>query len=233
MKETNYDHFAAAYSTENQGSLLNAYYERPAMLKLAGGVEGHQVLDAGYGSGPLMEELRNRGANVVGFDASAAMIDLARSRLGSAADLSVADLSRPLSYSDDSFDEVMASLVLHYLKDWVAPLREFRRVLRPDGRLIVSVNHPILYPWTRPGQDYFKLTRYSDERTFDGQSAKLTYWHRPLHMMTDAFSEAGFRIEVLSEPGYSPEAPAEIIPPQFKDRTAFLSFIFFVLRPDG
>lgn len=125
-----------------------------------------------------MEELRNRGANVVGFDASAAMIDLARSRLGSAADLSVADLSRPLSYSDDSFDEVMASLVLHYLKDWVAPLREFRRVLRPDGRLIVSVNHPILYPWTRPGQDYFKLTRYSDELTFDGQSAKLTYWHR-------------------------------------------------------
>lgn len=83
MKETNYDHFAAAYSTENQGSLLNAYYERPAMLKLAGGVEGHQVLDAGCGSGPLMEELRNRGAHVVGFDASAAMIDLARSRLGS------------------------------------------------------------------------------------------------------------------------------------------------------
>lgn len=52
MKETNYDHFAAAYSTENQGSLLNAYYERPAMLELAGGVEGHQVLDAGCGSGP-------------------------------------------------------------------------------------------------------------------------------------------------------------------------------------
>ena len=38
------------------------------------------------------------------------------------------------------------------------------------------------------------------EYTFSGQNAVLTYWHRPLHAMTAAFTEAGFQIAVISEP---------------------------------
>jgi SAM-dependent methyltransferase len=41
-----------------------------------------------------------------------------------------------------TFDDVTASLVLHYLQDWGPALAELRRVLRPGGRLIVSVDHP-------------------------------------------------------------------------------------------
>lgn len=47
-----YDSFAEAYSAENESSLINAYYERPAMLDLAGDVVGRRILDAGCGSGP-------------------------------------------------------------------------------------------------------------------------------------------------------------------------------------
>jgi hypothetical protein len=46
-----YDSFAEAYSAENEASLLNAYYERPAMLALAGDVAGRRILDADCGSG--------------------------------------------------------------------------------------------------------------------------------------------------------------------------------------
>ncbi|MBV1780507.1 class I SAM-dependent methyltransferase [Paeniglutamicibacter sp. ABSL32-1] len=229
-QDTNYDTFAEAYSAENETSLLNGFYERPAMLELAGDVSNHRILDAGCGSGPLAAALHDRGAQVTGFDSSEAMIRLARERLGAGADLLTADLARPLPFADDSFDDVVASLVFHYLEDWVGPLEEIRRVLRPEGRLIMSVNHPILYPWTHPGTDYFVPARYSDEHTFNGQSATLTYWHRPLHAMTDAFAAAGFRIETVSEPPYSTDAPPEIIPPQFTGRTSFLSFVFFVLR---
>ena len=131
------------YSAENEVNLHNAYYERPATLALAGDVAGRRILDAGCGSGPLFAALRDRGAFVTGFDKSAGMLELARQRLGDDADLQVADLGRPLPFPDGAFDDVIASLVLHYLEDWTAPLAELRRVLKPGGRLIASVDHPL------------------------------------------------------------------------------------------
>jgi hypothetical protein len=58
----------------------------------------------------------------------------------------------------------------------------------------------------------------------------LTFWHRPLHAMTDAFTRAGFKISVISEPPFSPETPRELLPPGLGDRTAFLCVLFFVLE---
>ncbi|MGY5883412.1 class I SAM-dependent methyltransferase [Modestobacter lacusdianchii] len=229
MKVNDYDSFGAAYSAENDVNLLNAHYERPAMLDLLGDVRGRRVLDAGCGSGPLAAELRARGAVVTGFDSSAVMVDLARERLGEDADVQVADLSAPLPFADGTFDDVTASLVLHYLRDWSAPLSELRRVLRPGGRLVLSVNHPSLYKMLHPESDYFALTEWSDEYDFAGQHAVLTYWHRPLHAMTDAFTGAGFQLARISEPPWSPDTPAELLPPQFAGRTSFLSFVFFEL----
>jgi len=230
MKADHYDSFAADYSAENESSLLNAYYERPAMIDLAGDVDGHRVLDAGCGSGPLSAALRAKGAIVTGFDGSPAMLELARQRLGDDAALHVADLSRPLPFADGAFDDIVASLVLHYLRDWATPLAELRRLLKPGGRLILSVNHPIVYKLLYPDADYFAITRYSEENTFNGQSAVLTYWHRPVSAMTDAFAAAGFRVSVISEPPFSPDTPRELLGPTFADRTAFLCFIFFVLE---
>src|SRR6185436_8572375 len=230
MKADHYDSFAADYSAENESSLLNAYYERPAMIDLAGDVDGRRVLDAGWGSGPLSAALRAKGAIVTGFDGSPAMLELARQRLGDDAALHVADLSRPLPFADGAFDDIVASLVLHYLRDWATPLAELRRLLKPGGRLILSVNHPIVYKLLYPDADYFAITRYSEENTFNGQSAVLTYWHRPVSAMTDAFAAAGFRVSVISEPPFSPDTPRELLGPTFADRTAFLCFIFFVLE---
>jgi SAM-dependent methyltransferase len=201
------------------------------MIGLAGDVDGRRVLDAGCGSGLLSAALRAKGAVVTGFDASPAMVELARERLGDDADLHVADLGRPLPFADKTFDDVVVSLVLHYLRDWTEPLAELRRVLKPGGRLLLSVNHPMAYKVFYPDADYFAVTEYSEEYTFaDGGSMVLTYWHRPLHAMTDAFTEAGFRISVISEPPFSPDTPRELVPPQFADRTAFLCFLFFVLE---
>ena len=79
---------------------------------------------------------------MAGVDKSTSMLELARRRLGSDASLLVADLASPLPFSDGAFDDVVASLVLHYLEDWGPTLAEFRRVLAPGGRLIASVDHP-------------------------------------------------------------------------------------------
>jgi SAM-dependent methyltransferase len=230
MTATDYDAFARAYSAANESSLFNAYYERPAMLRLAGDVSGRRILDAGCGSGPLAAALGAGGAAVTGLDVSAAMVDLARERLGEDADLHVGDLGAPLPFADAEFDDVVASLVLHYLEDWTGPLSELRRVLKPGGRLMVSVNHPCAYAIVYPEADYFAVTRYSEDYTFDGEVTWLTFWHRPLHAMTDAFAAAGFRIVTVSEPSPAPDTPAELLPPGLEEGRSFMCFLFFVLE---
>ncbi len=229
-----YDGFAEAYAAETESSLLNGYYARPAILDLAGNVAGRRILDVGCGAGPLFAALRDRGAIVTGVDPSVKMLELARRRLGEGAALQQADLNDPLPFPDDAFDDAIACLVLHYLEDWTAPLAELRRVLAPGGRLLVAVNHPFVYKYTNPeGGSYFSTHEYGLECTFSGQSVLLSQWHRPLHAITDAFTEAGFRISVVSEPPPAPGAH-ERFPDQVKTAdSAFLCFLFFVLEADA
>jgi ubiquinone/menaquinone biosynthesis C-methylase UbiE len=226
-----YDSFAEAYAAETESNLINGYYTRPAILDLAGDVAGRRILDVGCGAGPLLEALRGRGAIVTGVDPSTKILELARRRLGDSAALQQADLSYPLPFPDGAFDDVIVCLVLHYLQDWTVPLAELRRVLAPGGRLIVAVNHPFTYKLAHPDGDYFATREFSEENTFSGQSVVLTYWHRPLHAITGAFIDAGFRIAVMSEPSPAPEA-RELFPDDLArfPSGAFLCFLFLVLE---
>lgn len=228
-----YDGIAEGYAASNETSIYNAYYERPAMLELAGDVAGRQILDAGCGAGPLFAALRDRGAAVTGIDASAGMLEVARRRLGDAAHLRVADLSEPLPFPDNAFDDVVASLVLHYLRDWNPVLAELRRVIRPGGRLILSVDHPFAI-FTLQRMDgnkvnYMETYSWSEEWSMGGQTAELTFWTRPVHAMTDAFAAAGFGIEVIKEPVPVAEAE-ELYPDDFRSLTNNPCFLLFLLR---
>jgi SAM-dependent methyltransferase len=230
-----YDSFAEAYTAESDAGIQNAYYERPAILELAGDVAGRRILDAGCGSGPLFAALRDRGAIVTGIDTSTGMLEMARRRLGDGADLQVADLGSPLPFPDGAFDDVVASLVLHYLEDWGLALAELRRVLKPGGRLIVAVDHPFaiqaIHVLAGRRTNYFATYSWTEEWTMGGQTAMMSFWHRPLHAMIDAFTAAGFRISVVSEPQPVPEA-RELFPDGFRMLSTNPSFLFFVLHAD-
>jgi SAM-dependent methyltransferase len=162
------------------------------------------------------------------------MLELARKLLGDDADLQVGNLGSHLPFPDDTFDDVTASLVLHYLEDWGPALAELRRVLKRGGRLIVSVDHPFAANlWQREAglkPDYLAIYNYVVEWEIGGQTALLRFWHRPLHAMTDAFTSAGFQIAVISEPAVSPDTPCELLPDDIADRRRFLCFLFFVLH---
>ncbi|GAA2135711.1 class I SAM-dependent methyltransferase [Actinomadura napierensis] len=200
------------------------------MLALAGDVTGRRILDAGCGSGPLTAALRDRGAIVTGIDASAGMLALARKRLGDGAALHVADLKDPLPFDDGAFDDVVASLVLHYLEDWGPTLAETRRVLRPGGRLIASVDHPfVAYTISEPRPDYFATTGYAFEWMLNGRLVPMKFWRKPLHAMTDAFTAAGFRLAAISEPQPDPAA-RELFPDDVHDLATRPCFLFFVLE---
>ena len=78
--------------------------------------------------------------------------------------------------------------------------------------------------------DYFATYSYTVEWTAGGQAAVLRFWTRPLHAMTDAFTAAGFRIAVISEPAVAPDTPRELLPDDVAESGRMLGFLFFVLH---
>ena len=108
-------------------------------------------------------------------------------------------------------------------------------MLKPGGRLIVSVDHPFAGNlWHREAglkPDYFATYSYTVEWTAGGQSAVLRFWQRPLHTMTDAFTAAwlphnGHR-RAAGRTGYPPRAA----PSQRRGRA--VDPRLSVLRPAG
>ena len=67
-----------AYQQHAENSAYNAHYDRPAVLAILGPVGGMHVLDAACGPGFYTKELLARGADVTAFDASPAMLELAK-----------------------------------------------------------------------------------------------------------------------------------------------------------
>ena len=102
---------------------------------------GQRLLDVGCGPGTITVDLAARVSpgEVVGVDASAAVLEIARSAATDAGvriEFRTAD-AMDLPFEDDSFDVVHAHQVLQHLTDPVAALREMARVCRPGGVIAV------------------------------------------------------------------------------------------------
>lgn len=190
---------AASYAAHAADSPYNAHYDRPSMLELCGDVAGLRVLDACCGPGLYAAELLKRGAFVVGFDASGAMVGLARERLGRRAELHQLILGEPLPFPDESFDLVLCALAIHYVDDREAALAELHRILRPQGALMLSTQHPTT-DWLRKGGSYFDVVVESDTWRRDSGEWEVRFWREPLSSLCEAIYRAGFVIERLVEP---------------------------------
>ncbi|GAA0604899.1 hypothetical protein GCM10009416_48140 [Craurococcus roseus] len=118
----------------------------PTLLRLAGVAPAQRVLDVATGTGIAAEaaaEAVGPSGRVVAADVSPAMLEKARARLGAAAGVSFAlEDGQALSMPDGEFDAVLCHLGLMFFPDPAKGLAEFRRVLRPGGRVAVSVNAP-------------------------------------------------------------------------------------------
>ena len=203
-----YQAMAEAYADDADVDPMKVSYDRPAILAMAGDVRGKRVLDVGCATGALTEALADRGAQVTGVDVNPRFIELARARLGDRAVFEVADISAPMpTLGDESFDIVTASLVLHYLRDWATPLREFARILRPGGLLLVSTHHPTQdVGIADPPADYFETVLLTDTWRKAGRTFEVRFYHRPISAIVDALADAGFLIERIPEPAPDPDA---------------------------
>jgi SAM-dependent methyltransferase len=202
-----YERLADAYAEKIDKKPHNAYLERPTTLSLLPDVRGKRVLDAGCGPGVYSDWLVRHGAEVVALDASPRMLEHARERLGDAVDLRLHDLTDPIDFLEDgSIDVVLAALVMDYIEDWVPVLREFRRVLKGSGALVLSVGHPAIDFVLKEGaEDYFRVERTEMLWTGFGTPVLMPSYRRPLDSITESLHEARFLIERLVEARPTPE----------------------------
>jgi SAM-dependent methyltransferase len=134
---TSYDRVAARYERAFLDELDGKPRDRQILDAFAAAVSG-PVADVGCGPGQVGAYLRGRGLRALGIDLSAEMSRLAAARLDAAA---VADM-RELPIPDRAIGGLVAFYsIIHVRRSELGEvLREFRRVLRPGGRLLVSAH---------------------------------------------------------------------------------------------
>jgi len=225
-----YDRLASVWSATTDDGPFNGYLERPAFRSLVPpNLSGATVLDAGCGSGAQAEWLLEQGAEVVGFDLSPAMVEEARRRCAGRGRFFVADLAEPLPLHANSFDGVTCSLALHYLEDWTVPLRSFACALRPDGWVVLSLDHPFGPPLATQRGGYFETELVSDTWRKADIEVIQHFWRRPLSATIDAFANSGFVVERVAEPLPSTEALGRF-PEELTQLVGVPTFVVYRLR---
>jgi SAM-dependent methyltransferase len=127
--------------------------EEPAVWSLIDRLSPGRALDAACGTGRHARHLSSLGHRVVGVDNAPEMMQRARAQLADAQWVE-GDL-RAVPLAGGGFDLVVSGLALAHLPDLGPPISELARVLRPGGRLVISVLHPFqaYLGWHAPFED--------------------------------------------------------------------------------
>jgi SAM-dependent methyltransferase len=193
------------------------WYYRDSFLDAIVPAPGRRTVDVGCGEGRVARDLAARGHDVVGVDASPAMVGHAR-QADPGGHYVVADAAR-LPFPDASADLVVAYNSLMDVSDMPGAVAEAARVLEPGARLCVCVTHPMTEAGSFGGnkepdapfvidQDYLSHRRTEDNFERDGLRITFSSHRYPLEDYARALEAAGFLIEAMREPGASEEAVA-------------------------
>ena len=170
-----------------------AWEERRALL-LGELRPGERVLDLGCGAGRFVAALRQAGADAVGVELAEAALERARRNLPGA-DLRLLEPDGSIPLDHGAVDLVWCSEVLEHVADVAHLLQEVRRVLRPGGRLLVTV------PFHgRVKGALIALARF--EAHFDPQGQHLRFYTR--RSLTDSFRAAGLEPVSVTTAGGPP-----------------------------
>jgi len=200
---------------ENRG--FNALEQRAVRARLPE-LAGLTVLDLGCGFGTFAVWAAEEGAaSVVGVDVSAKMLATAHQVPGVSYWRAAIE---EVSFPPGSFDLVVSSLALHYVADFGAVVERVASWLRPNGRFVFSVEHPIttahmdMPDWVGDEEGTrlnCPVDDYGDEgpRTQEWFVPGVRKYHRRLSTYVNTLIDAGLIIDGVDEPVPTPETIAD------------------------
>jgi SAM-dependent methyltransferase len=187
---------------------------------------GHPlVLEVGTGEGQVARAMATaNGATVVGVDPTVNQIVEAARRAGGP--VYARSGAEALPFADASFDAVVCCLVFEHIDAVDEALAEVARVLRPGGRFVFCLNHPLLQTpgsgWIDdqildPPEQYWRVGPYLVEQAVVEQVEKgvfIRFVHRPLSRYLNAMADVGLTLGRMLEPappqGFLDRAPEYI-----------------------
>lgn len=184
--------------------------EWPALKRLIPDLKGKKVLDLGCGYGWHCQYFAENGAEVIGLDASEKMIAQDRQKNNHQNITYVVGSMENLDFPAEQFDLVFSSLAIHYLADFPKLVQDVRRILRPSGQFLFSVEHPIYT--SRKEQDFiydangqalfFPVDNYfkTGARQTHFLGSPVEKFHRTVEDFIEPLLENGFSLRHLVEP---------------------------------
>jgi SAM-dependent methyltransferase len=213
------DYLAFRHSPESP----NESIEKPALLELLGDVKNKTILDLGCGDAKFGVELLEAGsgcAAYTGLEPSSKMLELAQQNLaGTSGRLEQATIEA-WTYPAEKFDVVISQLALHYVENLGEAFRNVHKTLKPNGRFVFSMVHPVITSCDKSRESNEQRTSWMVDDYFQQGARKVrlqndyvTQYHRTLESILLSLQQAGFVIEQLREGCPKPE--------NFKDKMLY------------
>ncbi len=188
-------------------------------LNLLGDVQGQRVLEIGCGGGQCCLALAQRGAHVDGLDISDQQLQFARQlaeQAGAAVRYFQGSAESLAAFEAGIYDIVLSVNTFAYVRGMAQCLAECSRVLRPRGRIVFSLDHPLrdcfldFDEGIAGGQSLYDTLSITPSRSyFDGTPLRWQWsgtgtlmetYHRTVGQWIDLLATAGLQLLRLVEP---------------------------------
>ena len=207
---TNHKRFTSAEESLNYFEWRNLLYSGYIELMPVAGHDGKAILDYGCGPGHDVVGFANfsKPARLIGMDVSTTSLAEARARVAlhshTVEFIRISEDDTRLPLEDASIDLIHSSGVLHHTPHPLAILKEFRRIVRPDGSAQIMIyNHDLIF--VHLGVLYTKMILNGEfpglsleeafQRSTDGPDCPISRCYRPPEWIT-LCHEAGFDAEL-------------------------------------
>jgi len=195
--------FATYVRKRERVDCLNDVLEKPIFDELAGDLADLRILDLGCGYAAFGQEALQQGCrSYLGIDGSQRMVGLAQQRLAGTSGQAIRATIETWDYPLRRFDLAASRYALHYVEDVEAVFAKVFQALVPGGRLIFSVEHPVVTCGQRDERtggwivDHYFETGPRVRSWLGGQGIKV---HRTIEDYFSALVDAGFAVTAIRE----------------------------------